>query len=91
YAGKQVIYMYDFGDNWEHNLSVEGRADPTDRFVCLSGTGHAVAEDVGSVDGWRELKDAYCTSHPTKEQRERRQWYERTASNGDPEGLAGDR
>ncbi|KAK4233289.1 plasmid p 4b orf-3 family protein [Achaetomium macrosporum] len=91
YRGKQVIYMYDFGDKWEHYLTVEGRADVTDRFVCLSGTGHPVAEDVGSVNGWKELKEAYRTSRPSQEQRDRRKWYENMASNGDPEGLAGDR
>jgi len=78
------------GDNWEHRITVEGRAEATDHFICLSGTGHPVAEDVGGVRGWKVLKEAYRTQQPTEEQRERREWYEE-AINFDPRGLAGDR
>ncbi|KAG7286825.1 hypothetical protein NEMBOFW57_009142 [Staphylotrichum longicolle] len=91
YQGKKAIYTNDFGDNWEHHITVEGRAEPTDDFVCLSGTGHPVAEDVGGCHGWNELKDAYRTQQPSREQREKREWFEKEAVNGDPEGLAGDR
>ncbi|KAK4245957.1 plasmid p 4b orf-3 family protein [Corynascus novoguineensis] len=91
YQGKQLLYTYDFGDNWEHVSTVEGRAEATDHFVCLSGTGHPVAEDAGGVAGWNDLKAAYRTERPTAEQRERRAWFETRASNADPAGLAGDR
>lgn len=43
------------------------------------------------MQGWEELKAAYCAQQPTEAQRERRAWYENKASNGDPNGLAGDR
>lgn len=86
---KEVVYTYDFGDNWEHYLTVEGRADPTDRFICLSGSGHPVAEDVGGTTGWEDLKKAYRTEKPTAEQRERCKWFEKFASNADPKSLAG--
>lgn len=90
-TGKEVVYTYDFGDNWEHDFILEGRADATKDFVCLSGTGHPVAEDCRGIRGWEELKEAYRTSRPSKEQREKRAWFEGGASNGDPKGLAGDR
>jgi hypothetical protein len=89
--GRQIIYTYDFGDNWEHYLSIEGRADPTNVFVCLDGSGHGVAEDAGGVNGWANLKAAYEASHPSREQQDRREWFERSASNCDLRGLAGDR
>lgn len=88
---RQIVYTYDFGDNWEHQLTILGRADATADFVCLDGSGHYVAEDSRGVKGWEDLKAAYRTQSPTKEQRERRQWFEREASNPDPRGLAGDR
>jgi hypothetical protein len=90
-TGKEIVYTYDFGDNWEHHITVEGRAEATDHFVCLLGTGHPVAEDVGGVKGWDALKAAYRAARPNKEQREKREWFENEASNGDPVGLAGDR
>lgn len=86
-----MVYTYDFGDNWEHSFTVEGRAKVTEHFVRLSGTGHAVGENVGSYQGWNELKAAYRTQQPTEDQRDRRQWYETRTRNGDPQGLAGER
>ncbi|KAF2405647.1 hypothetical protein EJ06DRAFT_468213 [Trichodelitschia bisporula] len=91
YRGKQLAYTYDFGDNWEHVMTVEGRADSTKTFSCLLGTGQPVAEDVGSTRGWEKLKEAYRAATPSAEQREKRSWFERDASNADPRGLAGGR
>ncbi|KAK4038403.1 plasmid p 4b orf-3 family protein [Parachaetomium inaequale] len=91
HEGKQIVYTYHFGDNWEHTLTVEGHGDFTDHFVCLSWTGHPVAKDVGGVQGWKDLKAAYRTAQPTTEQRERREWFEKRARNADPRGLADDR
>ena len=90
-TGKQIVYTYDFGDNWKHTLTVERRGDFTDHFVCLAGTGHPVVEDVSGVEGWKDLKAAYRAAQPTQEQRERREWFEKRARNADPRGLAGDR
>ncbi|KAM7203361.1 putative plasmid p 4b orf-3 family protein [Rhypophila sp. PSN 637] len=88
-----LTYEYDFGDGWEHDITVVDRAPPTNKFVCVSGTGHEVAEDVGGSVGWQDLKNIYRipTDQLTQDQRERRRWFERTASNGDPRGLGGDR
>ncbi|RYP79594.1 hypothetical protein DL769_002904 [Monosporascus sp. CRB-8-3] len=61
------------------------------RRLCLSEAGHPVAEDVGSVRGWDELKAAYRALRPNRKQREKREWFEKSASDGDPAGLAGGR
>lgn len=87
----EIVYTYDFGDKWEHSLTIIGREDATRNFVCLDGSGHYVAEDVGGVRGWQSLKEAYRVASPTREQKERRAWFEGQASNFDPRGLAGDR
>lgn len=71
-------------------MTVESRAEATDDFVCLDGTGHPVAEDVGGNNGWKELKAAYRTQRPNKEQREKREWFEKFALNGDARGLGGE-
>lgn len=91
HRGKRLVYTYDFGDHWEHCMTVEGRAAPTRDFQVLHGSGHGVAEDAGGVRGWEEVKAAYRAARPTGEQREKRAWFEGLASNADPGGLAGDR
>ncbi|KAK7734249.1 hypothetical protein SLS53_007897 [Cytospora paraplurivora] len=91
WEGKKIVYTYDFGDNWEHFLTVEGRSDATGEFEVLSGTGHYVAEDVGSYTGWEELKAAYRARDLTSEQKEKRSWFEKMAANCDPRGLTGNR
>lgn len=87
------MYVYDFGDNWEHYMKVVGRepALEVDDFRCLSGEGHYVAEDVAGNRGWNRLKEAYAAANPTEEQREKMEWFETECSNNDPKGLRGDR
>lgn len=91
YKGSPIEYEYDFGDCWEHQISVVGRAAATEVFVCTGGEGHYVAEDVGHLNGWKRLKEAYRTRRPNKEQRESMHWFERQASNADPRGLGNER
>ena len=46
YKTKQIRYLYDFGDNWEHSITFIGRANTsTSSIVCLSGEGGHAAED----------------------------------------------
>ncbi|CAJ2503882.1 Uu.00g112760.m01.CDS01 [Anthostomella pinea] len=90
YQARQIVYTYGFGDNWDHYMTITGRADATKNFVCLDGSGHGVAEDAGGVDGWADVKAAYRAARPSQEQRGRRDWFERRASNRDPRGLAGE-
>ncbi|KAK1831957.1 MM3350-like domain-containing protein [Podospora conica] len=87
------VYTYDFGDNWEHYMTVVGREPATwvDEFHCLAGEGHWVAEDVGGIKGWNKLKEAYAAANPTQEQRDKIKWYENDCPNSDPKGLRGDR
>ncbi len=79
-------YMYGFGDGWQHDITIEGRAKATTTIKCLDGTGHGVAEDV-KRPSWKELKEAYRTNRPNKEQQQKREWFERQVSNCDPRGF----
>ena len=87
YKDKPFEYEYDFGDCWEHAITLEGRKEGTDFFMCVDGEGHHVAEDVGSCRGWNELKKAYRARRPNEEQRGTMRWFEQQASNRDAQGL----
>lgn len=84
-------YTYDFGDNWVHTITLVGRAPFTPNITCVSGTGHGVAENIGSVEGWEDLKNAYRTTSPDDEQKFAREMYETFCLNGDMDGLGGGR
>ncbi|KAK5685268.1 hypothetical protein LTS10_003346 [Elasticomyces elasticus] len=90
YRNERMVYTYDFGDRWEHLLTVNGRAEASTKFHCIDGSGHGVAEDVVQ-DGWQVLIDAYRARRPDEEQREKIHWYETRCSNGDPKGLGNGR
>lgn len=87
---KRIIYLYDFGDRWEHEIEVVGRTTRYEGGVtCMGGEGHPCAEDVGGHVGWRRLKQAYLGPSPTNAQRDMCHWYEKHAINGDEQGLGG--
>lgn len=57
-VGDRLFYLYDFGDDWAHTLTVESFAprDPADGpAVCLAGAGACPPEDCGGVWGYRNL------------------------------------
>jgi hypothetical protein len=77
--GRSFQYTYDFGDNWEHELTIEEsqfshpelQAEP---LLCLDGARACPPEDVGSAPGYyefcRAMKDR---KHPRHKQLS--QWY----------------
>lgn len=55
---RKVVYEYDFGDFWEHELRLEAReaADPRKPHpVCVGGARAGPLEDVGGPDGYDGL------------------------------------
>src|SRR5262249_52170273 len=74
--GSQALYVYDFGDNWEHDISVEEifPPDPGHRYpFCSDGWGKCPPEDCGGAPAYehlvRAMEDRY---HP--ERRELVRW-----------------
>jgi hypothetical protein len=67
--GDSLIYVYDFGDHWQHEVvleksfSAEGAAD---RPVCLGGERRCPPEDVGGVSGYEEFLEVIVD--PTHEE-----------------------
>jgi hypothetical protein len=57
----RIIYEYDFGDSWEHEVLFEGRvpAEPGRKYpLCLGGARACPPEDVGGVWGYADFVDA---------------------------------
>ena len=58
---KRFLYIYDFGDNWEHEIVVEkiiiGNAG-IEQPLCLAGRRQRPPEDCGGPWGYREFLEA---------------------------------
>ena len=56
--GDSVLYVYDLGDDWRHEVVLEKilpAPDTTVRPLCLSGERHCPPEDVGGTPGYEEF------------------------------------
>lgn len=96
----EVVYEYDFGDGWYHEITLLGKAEgdfarkqigkgvPVEGQMtwCVAGEGHPCAEDAGGPSGWEEVKRAFAGSTEPRAA-ELREWYTTYCSNGDREGL----
>lgn len=75
-AGDGAEYVYDFGDNWAHDLIVEGRDAPEPDASyprCTAGARACPPEDCGGADGYGRLIE--ILADPEHEQHsEMRDW-----------------
>lgn len=58
--GDELVYLYDFGDGWEHLLTLESLTASSGSGGeprCLDGAGNCPPEDVGGIDAHHELAD----------------------------------
>lgn len=71
------LYVYDFGDNWQHDVIVEGVRDgeaDVDYPVLVDGARRGPPEDVGSAPGFMDFIEAILD--PAHEEHRRMlQWY----------------
>jgi len=57
-VGSEIIYTYDFGDNWEHLIKVEKVVEYDYRYpVVLKSKGTNMIEDCGGMWGFYECQD----------------------------------
>jgi len=60
--GAKLLYIYDFGDYWEHELKVQdadySRANLSSNIQCLEGARACPPEDGGGVPGYYRLCEA---------------------------------
>jgi hypothetical protein len=84
---KRFTYTYDFGDDWEHTIDIEGTEPPVlgrNYPICVAGKRNAPPEDCGGVYGYSEaLAIVANPSHPDHEE------YVATLGEGfDPEAFS---
>jgi len=64
---KSFKYLYDFGDHWEHRMTVEQRHPPDSILsasaLCLAGANGAPPEDVGGAPGYAHFLKAILNPH----------------------------
>lgn len=64
----RFVCLYDFGDNWRHEVLIEAILAPAERLrhpVCVAGERHCPPEDCGGVPGYEEFLEAIRDpSHP---------------------------
>jgi len=59
--GESMVYVYDFGDNWRHEVVLEkivSPGEPPNKPICLGGERRCPPEDVGGVNGYEEFLEA---------------------------------
>jgi len=65
---QKILYEYDFGDGWEHNIIVEKILPDTGKLkfpVCVDGKNACPPEDCGGLGGYYEFLDAIQNpNHP---------------------------
>lgn len=66
----RAMYLYDFGDSWEHELSLASERAPElveELALCLDGVGACPPEDCGGFLGYRalleQLRDPSSAGH----------------------------
>ncbi len=67
--GAKIKYDYDFGDNWEHELTLidtDYVSGPLGNHRCLDGKRACPPEDVGGPRGYEELCKAMKKPHSKK-------------------------
>ncbi len=58
YPHESMIYEYDFGDSWEHEIKLEDilfNQEPLPYPTCTGGARHCPPEDCGGVGGYADL------------------------------------
>ena len=70
--GESMIYVYDFGDNWRHEVVLEKIIPVKDVVkapICFGGERRCPPEDVGGVSGYEEFLEAiFDPTHEDYEQ-----------------------
>jgi hypothetical protein len=88
-SNKKATYEYDFGDSWEHKITLEKMLplDPGTTYPqCLSGERACPPEDCGGIWGYQELLEI-MKDPKNEEYEERMEWI---GDDFDPESFSPD-
>ena len=78
---KNIVYTYDFGDNWEHIVQIKNILFDYDKNypTCIDGNGDSPPEDVGGEGGFEEfveiMKDPSHEDYKHMKEWAESQWY----------------
>ena len=64
--GAKLMYTYDFGDGWEHDVTVLACDRPVHAPECLDGAGACPPEDCGGPPGYASIATSHSTDDPAK-------------------------
>lgn len=65
---RKLLYVYDFGDNWVHEITLEAFLnDKRKEAFCLSGKGNCPPEDCGGPYGYEDMKKVFRTMPDSEE------------------------
>lgn len=71
-VGDELVYLYDFGDYWEHRIVLEAIPAVNDEILyprCIAGARRGPKEDSGGIHGYQEmLKVLDDPKHPEYEE-----------------------
>lgn len=86
--GERMMFQYDFGDSWDHDLWVKGARDyaldEKPEIKLLKAHGECPPEDCGGVWGYAFLLDLNKKKRKSAEDKDRLEWYD-IPKNFDPE------
>jgi len=74
--GDRLRYRYDLGDDWRHEIVIEGEVDGVAGELyplCIDGAGACPPEDCGGIGGYRELLEALAGPR-SRRQRDLLRW-----------------
>lgn len=74
-AGQTMVYIYDFGDCWVHQITLEAILRETQKEpICLAGKGACPPNDCGGVMGYEEMKNLFKNEPQGEEANSFRDW-----------------
>lgn len=72
---KKFTYIYDFGDDWFHDITVEAVTEENLLFPkCVTGKGACPPEDCGGVWGYEDMKTSLLEHPNSSDAKTYREW-----------------
>lgn len=73
---KKMSYIYDYGDDWIHNITVLKKPSEEVLFPkCIKGENAAPIDDIGGISGFYDLMETMGKKRKNAEDKEMLDWY----------------
>ncbi len=74
-AGDKIMYTYDFGDSWRHEILLEKLENEEKPIVrCIGGKGACPPEDIGGIGMYEGMKEIFAKDPLCEEANSYRMW-----------------